>query len=141
MARIVTFSTPQPDGPVVGSVSHQNWGLQDGRTLRDPIVATEKMWWRATGRLAYAVGVPFSAMELPLLVPDAEHEANMRAGITDAEAVVVTDHPVRPEPLVPVETRLITHAPETRLVEMDDDEPRRPGRPKLPRDSAGNVIR
>lgn len=139
MARIVTFPTAKPDVNVVGSISQENWGLEDGRNLRDPMVATEKMWWRATGRLAYAVGVTFSAVELPLLVPDAEHEANMRAGVTDAEAPRrqhPSAGPVHSEPLVPVETRLITHAPEIR-----DEERRTPGRPRLPRDDAGNVIR
>lgn len=144
MARIVTFPTAKPDtGPVVGTITHENWGIEDGRNLRDPMVATEKMWWRATGRLAYAVGVTFSAIELPLLVPDAEHEANMRAGVTDAEAPRrqhPSAGPVHPEPLVPVETRLITHAPEQRHLEPDD-EPRRPGRPRLPRDPDGNVLR
>lgn len=146
MARIVTFPTAKPDGPVpAGTISHDLWGadMDAVEVVPDPVVATEKMWWRASGRLAYPEGATFSAVELPLLVPDVEHEANMRAGISDAEAVVVEHHPsagpVFPtEPLVPVETRLIAHAPEVR----DDAEERRgPGRPKLLRDKDGTIIR
>lgn len=146
MARIVTFPTPKPDETVpAGTISHALWGSgldQKDEVVPDPMVATSKMWWRATGRLAYPEGATFSAVELPLLVPDVEHEANMRAGISDAEAVVVERHPsagpVFPtEPLVPVETRVITRAPEVR----DDVERRGPGRPKLLRDDARNVIR
>lgn len=137
MARIVTFPAPKPDeGPVVGSITAAAWA--EPPIPRDPVVAAERMWWRRTGRLAYAAGVTFSAIELPLLVPNAEHEANMRAGISDAEAP--QRHPSRPEPLVQVETRIITHAPEVRDLESDD-EPRRPGRPRLPRDAEGNVLR
>lgn len=139
MARIVAFPSAQSkDGPVVGSITNADFSGEP-RVVRDPMVATSKMWWRATGRLAYSVGVTFSAVELPLLVPDAEHEANMRAGVTDAEAPPrqhPSAGPVQSEPLVPVETRIITHAPEVR-----DDERRTPGRPRLPRDEQGNVLR
>lgn len=141
MARIVTFPTPEANVQVIGGITQ---AALAGETPvpPDPIVATEKMWWRATGRLAYPEGAMFSAVELPLLVPDVEHEANMRAGISDAEAVVVERHPsfglVQSEPLVPVETRLIERAPEVR---DDVEESRRPGRPRLPRDEQGNVLR
>jgi hypothetical protein len=57
----------------------------------------------------------------------------MRAGISDAEATPA----IQTEPLVPVETRLITHAPEVR----DEPERHRGGRPRLPRDEFGNVLR
>jgi hypothetical protein len=137
LARIITFpAAVTPDAPVVGAITSRTWGATGEVSQperRDPLVAAERMWWRATGRLAYPAGATFSKVELALLVSDTEHQANMRAGISDAEAAgtieVVDSVTADPVDAVP-EHRLIVSSPE-----------RRGGRPRLPRDADGNVIR
>lgn len=141
MAHIKMYSADEQVIPVAGSVTEDTFYAHQRPEPVDPMVATQTMWWRATGRLAYPQGATFSAAELPLLVSNAEHETNMRAGITDRDAAVqhpaVELAPIQTEPLVPIETRLITSAPEVR----DEPERHRGGRPRLPRDEARNVIR
>lgn len=163
MARIVTFRNDKPPVNVIGTMTHEAWSDGARPPIEDPMVASERLWWRATGRLAYPEGATFSGSELPLLVSNAEHEANMRAGVADrdaAKAIHSSNGPPALEPLVPVETRLITSAPEVRSASFDEDEeplekiqdawdrgekgltePPRRGRPPRPRRPDGSIIR
>lgn len=162
MARMKTYSAEQMTVPVIGSITTAMLAGESPIPI-DPMLATERMWWRATGRLAYPAGATFPSADLPLLVSNDEHEANMRAGIADRDAAVqhpAFEAPIQTVPLVPVETRLITSAPEVRAASFDEDEeplekiqdawdrgekgltePPRRGRPPRPRRPDGSIIR
>jgi hypothetical protein len=128
-ARHIIYPDPEP---VVGRVTHRTfpWDPATGTythtgPVADPVVATERMWWRTSGRVAYPPGATYPAGEQGLLVGDREHSANMRGE----------------------ETRTVTATPEQRDAPIADEAAggeleRRPGgRPRLPRDEHGNIIR
>jgi hypothetical protein len=119
-ARRVIYT---PSEPVVGIIGVHTWPWPDNlghptATIDNPVIAGERMYWRATGKLAYPAGLPYPASEQDLLVGEVEHHAHLRS----------------------VETRVVTAVPEQRT-DMLEVERRAGGRPRLPRDADGNILR
>lgn len=131
--RHLSYPSPEPE---VARASLRTWPYADElRTLPvvDPVTATERLYWRHNGCLAYTAGQQYPASDRAALVAESEHFAALR-GETPAAA-----------PVAATVAEAAVAEPAVFDLEPDgeDEEPqrRKPGRPALPRDSAGNIIR
>jgi hypothetical protein len=89
MSRSRMF-VPQPEEPTVAVAHVQTWpyGAEQAVEPVDGVLATEHMYWRASGSLAYPAGRLYPPAETALLVGETEHMANLRYGQPPASPVL-----------------------------------------------------
>src|ERR1700735_327540 len=71
-------ATDVAEADYVPHLSLDDWRETPAADEQPSTTATERMWWRHNGRLAYAEGARVPDFALPDLVGDAEHQAALR---------------------------------------------------------------